>query len=45
MYVEERSLYDFGQRGGDVMLLLIDRRDDPVTPLLLQWTYQVGCDP
>lgn len=22
------------------LLLLIDRRDDPVTPLLSQWTYQ-----
>mmetsp|Transcript_24081 Transcript_24081/g.42879 ORF Transcript_24081/g.42879 Transcript_24081/m.42879 type:complete len:381 (-) Transcript_24081:157-1299(-) len=42
MYNEERSLYDFGQRAGEVppLLLLIDRRDDPVTPLLLQWTYQ-----
>mmetsp|Transcript_4745 Transcript_4745/g.13162 ORF Transcript_4745/g.13162 Transcript_4745/m.13162 type:complete len:582 (-) Transcript_4745:177-1922(-) len=40
MYTEERQLYDFGQRGGDTVLLLLDRRDDPVTPLLLQWTYQ-----
>ena len=23
------------------MLLLLDRREDPVTPLLTQWTYQV----
>jgi vacuolar protein sorting-associated protein 45 len=23
------------------LLLVIDRRDDPVTPLLNQWTYQV----
>ena len=23
------------------MVLLVDRRDDPVTPLLSQWTYQV----
>lgn len=22
------------------MVLLLDRRDDPVTPLLTQWTYQ-----
>lgn len=22
------------------MLLLIDRKEDPVTPLLMQWTYQ-----
>ena len=27
------------------MLLLIDRREDPVTPLLTQWTYQVGKTP
>eukprot|EP00873_Tetraselmis_striata_P029241 jgi/Tetstr1/449505/TSEL_036594.t1 len=42
MHTEERSLYDFGQRGGEAppLLLLLDRRDDPVTPLLLQWTYQ-----
>ena len=23
-----------------VQLLLVDRRDDPVTPLLSQWTFQ-----
>ncbi len=22
------------------MVLILDRKDDPVTPLLLQWTYQ-----
>ena len=40
MNEEERNLYDFGKRGGETVLLIIDRRDDPVTPLLLQWTYQ-----
>jgi hypothetical protein len=27
------------------LLLVIDRRDDPVTPLLNQWTYQVTWKP
>lgn len=27
-------------RGGDCLLLILDRVDDPVTPLLSQWTYQ-----
>lgn len=42
--VEERELFDFGSRGGGEgapVLLVLDRRDDPVTPLLSQWTYQV----
>lgn len=41
--VEERELFDFGARGGGEaapLLLVLDRRDDPVTPLLSQWTYQ-----
>jgi vacuolar protein sorting-associated protein 45 len=25
---------------GTILLLILDRRDDPVTPLLSQWTYQ-----
>lgn len=39
---EERALFDFGSRAADEspMVLLLDRKDDPVTPLLLQWTYQ-----
>ncbi len=39
---EERELFDFGKRGGEVapIVMLIDRKEDPVTPLLLQWTYQ-----
>lgn len=39
---EERELFDFGVRGGEgqPLLLILDRRDDPVTPLLTQWTYE-----
>lgn len=44
--IEERELFDFGSRRnegeGAPVLLVLDRRDDPVTPLLSQWTYQVG---
>lgn len=36
------GVFDFGSRSSPVVLLL-DRNDDPVTPLLTQWTYQVGC--
>ena len=34
----EASLFDGDSSS---MLLLLDRREDPVTPLLTQWTYQV----
>ncbi len=27
---------------GEPLLLILDRRVDPVTPLLTQWTYQVS---
>ena len=39
---EERALFDFGSRAADEspLVLILDRKDDPVTPLLLQWTYQ-----
>jgi len=42
IYHEERSHFDFGLRGNESppLLLIIDRKDDPVTPLLTQWTYQ-----
>lgn len=41
-YEEERELFDFGQRGSEPapVILLVDRKEDPVTPLLTQWTYQ-----
>jgi len=29
-----------GGGGGGLLVLVLDRRDDPVTPLLSQWTYQ-----
>jgi vacuolar protein sorting-associated protein 45 len=36
----EESLFNF--RGTQVppLLLIVDRRNDPVTPLLTQWSYQ-----
>ena len=41
---EERELFDFGRRAGEAapLMLILDRRDDPVTPLLQQWTFQVA---
>jgi len=35
----ERTLFDFRESGSS-LLLIMDRRDDPITPLLTQWTYQ-----
>ena len=39
---EERELFDYGARTGEAapLVLLLDRRDDPVTTLLSQWTFQ-----
>ena len=36
------GVFDFGSHRASPVVLLVDRRDDPVTPLLTQWTYQVG---
>ncbi|XP_050301374.1 vacuolar protein sorting-associated protein 45 [Anthonomus grandis grandis] len=36
---KESSLFDFKQAGHS-LLIILDRRDDPITPLLTQWTYQ-----
>ena len=36
----ERELFTFSGEGSSTLLLVLDRRDDPVTPLLTQWTYQ-----
>ncbi|KAJ8672591.1 hypothetical protein QAD02_003850 [Eretmocerus hayati] len=36
---QESNSFDFRQESNPIVLLL-DRRDDPVTPLLNQWTYQ-----
>ncbi|WVQ98586.1 hypothetical protein IAU59_005715 [Kwoniella sp. CBS 9459] len=36
-----RELFDFRPtQGPSPLLLILDRRNDPVTPLLSQWTYQ-----
>lgn len=37
--MQQSQVFDFGARGSPVVLIL-DRKDDPVTPLLTQWTYQ-----
>lgn len=38
---QERSLFEFRQTAEYVpVLLILDRREDPVTPLLNQWTYE-----
>ncbi|KAG9127051.1 vacuolar protein sorting-associated protein 45 [Ceratobasidium sp. 392] len=36
----EPALFDFRLTQVPPLLLLLDRRNDPVTPLLSQWTYQ-----
>lgn len=36
----ESSLYNSAEAEGNTLLLILDRRDDPVTPLLHQWTYE-----
>lgn len=41
MYQQESGLFDFRRMEVSPLLLVIDRRDDPLTPLLNQWTYQV----
>lgn len=37
---QEEQLFDFRKTDTPPILLLLDRRDDPITPLLMQWTYQ-----
>lgn len=37
--IEKGEPFDYRRQDG-VLLLVLDRRDDPVTPLLTQWTYQ-----
>ncbi|CAD6211767.1 GSCOCG00003821001-RA-CDS [Cotesia congregata] len=37
--IKESNSFKFRQES-DPLLLILDRRDDPVTPLLNQWTYQ-----
>lgn len=36
----ESSLFEFRSAQVPPLLLILDRRNDPVTPLLSQWTYQ-----
>ena len=33
-------MFDFRKSDTPPILLVLDRRNDPVTPLLSQWTYQ-----
>ncbi|KAI4130046.1 MAG: hypothetical protein LQ347_003526 [Umbilicaria vellea] len=37
---QEEQLFDFRKTDTPTILLILDRRDDPITPLLTQWTYQ-----
>ena len=37
---QEAGLFDFRRADTSPLLLLVDRLDDPLTPLLSQWTYQ-----
>jgi vacuolar protein sorting-associated protein 45 len=37
---QDEQLFDFRRTDTPPILLILDRRDDPVTPLLTQWTYQ-----
>jgi vacuolar protein sorting-associated protein 45 len=37
---QESQLFEFKQPDSPPLLLILDRRNDPVTPLLNQWTYQ-----
>lgn len=37
---QEDQLFDFRKADTPPILLILDRRNDPITPLLSQWTYQ-----
>ena len=37
---QERQLFAFKQTDVPPLLMILDRRADPITPLLNQWTYQ-----
>lgn len=37
---QDAPLYEFRKTDTPPLLLILDRRNDPVTPLLNQWTYQ-----
>ena len=36
----ESQLFTFNKSGGAPLLIILDRKEDAVTPLLNQWTYQ-----
>mmetsp|Transcript_32913 Transcript_32913/g.79619 ORF Transcript_32913/g.79619 Transcript_32913/m.79619 type:complete len:581 (-) Transcript_32913:53-1795(-) len=38
--IEADEIFHFRKKRRGTLLLVLDRRDDPVTPLLSQWTYQ-----
>jgi hypothetical protein len=38
--IQRESLFSFNRQKSTPVLLILDRRDDPLTPLLTQWTYQ-----
>jgi len=40
LMTQEDQLFDFRRVDTPPILLIVDRREDPVTPLLTQWTYQ-----
>lgn len=40
MMTQEEQLFDMRKTDTSPILLILDRRDDPITPLLSQWTYQ-----
>lgn len=40
LITQEEQLFDFRKVDTPPILLVLDRREDPVTPLLTQWTYQ-----
>ena len=37
---QETELFEFRRPDVPPLLIILDRRDDPVTPLLMQWNYQ-----
>jgi len=37
---QETELFEFRRTEVPPLLLILDRRDDPISPLLMQWTYQ-----
>ena len=38
--MRDDPIFEFPRQDAAPVLLILDRRDDPVTPLLSQWTYQ-----